>query len=51
MTLDNINKFLNKIAPLAGLNKKELELLESPEQVHQAELTLGSKKYSAYRVQ
>lgn len=51
MSLANINKFLEKIAPLAKLGEKELKLLKTPEKILEAELILGGKKYPAYRVQ
>jgi len=44
-------QFLNKIAPLAKLTKKELQLLSTPEHVWKAELSVFGKKYPAYRVQ
>jgi glutamate dehydrogenase/leucine dehydrogenase len=51
MSLENIKKFLDKIAPLAGLNEDELKLLETPENVLEANLEVNGKTYPAYRVQ
>jgi len=51
MTFATITEFLDKIAPLADLNAKELELLKTPNNVLQAELEVNGKKYPAYRVQ
>src|SRR3989338_2505131 len=51
MTLANIQQFLTKLAPLANLSKKDLQLLATPEHVWKAELEVSGKKYPAYRVQ
>lgn len=51
MTFSNVVAFLEKIAPLAGLSKKEIKQLQTPDRVLKAELIVGSKKYPAYRVQ
>src|SRR3989344_3430885 len=51
MTLANIQRFLTKLAPLANLSKKDLQLLATPEHVWKAELEVSGKKYPAYRVQ
>jgi glutamate dehydrogenase/leucine dehydrogenase len=51
MAIADIKKFLEKIAPLADLNEEELKLLETPENVLEAQLSVGDKKYPAYRVQ
>lgn len=51
MSFAEITKFLQKVAPLAGLNSTEVKHLSTPEHVHTAELTVEGKKYPAYRVQ
>ena len=51
MSLANINHFLDKIAPLAGLNKKELVILETPEHIWEAQLKVAGKTYPAFRIQ
>ena len=51
MTFADIKKFLTKIAPLAGLGARELELLETPQNILKADLEVSGKKYPAYRVQ
>ncbi|MEK6899769.1 MAG: Glu/Leu/Phe/Val dehydrogenase [Nanoarchaeota archaeon] len=51
MTFENVTKFLEKIAPLAGLTQKEITLLETPDRILKAELKVGNKTYPAYRVQ
>ncbi|MBI2112722.1 Glu/Leu/Phe/Val dehydrogenase [Candidatus Woesearchaeota archaeon] len=51
MSLANINHFLDKIAPLAGLNKKELAILETPEHIWEAQLEVAGKTYPAFRIQ
>ncbi|MDO8511159.1 MAG: Glu/Leu/Phe/Val dehydrogenase [Nanoarchaeota archaeon] len=51
MTFTNVVQFLEKIAPLANLSKKEVRLLQTPDKVLKAELTVNGKKYPAYRVQ
>ena len=42
---------LDTLAPLAKLTKKELLLLQKPEQVLQAKLKVKGKTYLAYRIQ
>ena len=51
MTFDKIKQFLEKIAPLAGVDENQLKILETPNQMLQAELDVNGKKYSAFRVQ
>jgi glutamate dehydrogenase/leucine dehydrogenase len=51
MTFDKIKQFLEKIAPLAGVDENQLKILETPNQILQAELDVNGKKYSAFRVQ
>jgi len=51
MTFSEVIRFLEKISPLAKLSKKEIALLETPDRILKAELTVNGKKYSAYRVQ
>src|SRR3989344_7669581 len=51
MSFTNIVHFLEKIAPLAGLSKKEIAALEKPNKILKAELTVNGKKYPAFRVQ
>ena len=51
MSFTSVVKFLEKIAPLANLTKKEIKLLQTPDKVLKAELTVNGKKYPAYRVQ
>lgn len=51
MTFEKVNSFLRKIAPLAGLGEKELEILFTPQNVLKAELEVSGKKYPAFRVQ
>lgn len=51
MTFTSVVQFLEKIAPLANLTKKEIKLLQTPDKVLKAELIVGGKKYPAYRVQ
>lgn len=51
MSFSEIIHFLEKIATLAGLSKKEIKALETPDKILKAELTVNGKKYPAYRVQ
>jgi len=51
MSFANVVHFLEKIAPLAKLSKKEMVLLQTPDRILRAELTVNGKKYPAYRVQ
>jgi len=51
MSFTSVVQFLEKIAPLANLTKKEIKLLQTPDNVFKAELTVNGKKYPAYRVQ
>ncbi len=51
MSFQKIIQFLEKIALLANLSEKEIQLLKNPDRVLKAELTVNGKKYSAYRVQ
>jgi glutamate dehydrogenase (NAD(P)+) len=51
MEYASIINFLEKIGKIANLNEAELELLKTPQHIHQAELEVSGKKYSAYRVQ
>ncbi len=44
-------EFLERIAPLAKLTAKEMELLSTPDHVWKAELIVSGKKYPAFRVQ
>ena len=51
MTFDKIKQFLDKIAPLAGVDENQLKVIATPNQILQAELEVSGKKYAAYRVQ
>lgn len=51
MSFIKVIQFLEKIAPLANLTWKEIALLQTPDKVLKAELTVSGKKYPAYRVQ
>ncbi len=51
MTFSNVVAFLEKIAPLANLSKKEIKVLQTPDRILKAELKVGNKSYPAYRVQ
>lgn len=51
MSFSEVKKFLEKIAPLAKLSKKEITALETPNKILKAELTVNGKKYPAFRVQ
>ena len=51
MSFTSVVKFLEKIAPLANLSDKEIKLLQTPNNILKAELTVNGKKYPAYRVQ
>lgn len=43
--------FLDQIAARGKFSPKEIEFLKKPDQILKAELTVGKKKYSAWRVQ
>lgn len=51
MLFTQVIQFLQKIAPLAKLTDKELQLLQTPDQILKADLTVNNKTYPAYRVQ
>lgn len=51
MTFEQINQFLNKIAPLANLTPNDIKVLTTPNNVLQAKLVVNGKTYPAYRVQ
>ena len=51
MTFDKIKQFLEKIAPLIGVDETQLKVLITPNQILRAELDVNGKKYPAYRVQ
>lgn len=51
MSFQEVIFFLDKIGEIAGLSKKELDLLKKPQKILQAEIEVSGKKYSAYRVQ
>ena len=51
MEYTSIINFLEKIGKIANFNEKELDLLKRPQFIHQAELEVSGKKYSAFRVQ
>ncbi len=51
MEFTTITTFLHKIATLANLNEKELELLSTPQHIRKAQLEVNGKTYPAYRVQ
>ena len=51
MTFASVVKFLEKIAPLANLTEKDIQLLQTPDNIFKAELMVNGKKYPAYRVQ
>ena len=51
MSFAKVIQFLEKIAPLANLSKKEVQLLQIPDKILKAELTADGKKYPSYRVQ
>jgi glutamate dehydrogenase/leucine dehydrogenase len=51
MSFSEVIQFLEKIAPLAGLSRKEIKALEIPNHVLKQELVVNGKKYPAYRVQ
>ena len=44
-------QFLDKVLPLMSLSEKEVAVLSSPEHVHHAKLSVGDKKFDAWRVQ
>ncbi|MBT3814736.1 Glu/Leu/Phe/Val dehydrogenase [Candidatus Woesearchaeota archaeon] len=51
MEYASIINFLEKIGKIANLDEAELELLKTPQHIHQAELEVSGKKYPAFRVQ
>jgi len=51
MTFEKVNSFLRKVAPLAGLGEKELDILSTPQNILKAEMEVSGKKYPAFRVQ
>ena len=51
MSFTHVIQFLEKIAPLANLSKKEVRLLETPDRILKSDLVVNGKKYPAYRVQ
>lgn len=48
---DGVLKNIDKIKLVMGLSDSEVELLKTPRRVHKANLSVGGKKYPAYRVQ
>lgn len=51
MTFEQINSFIEKIAPLAGLTAEQIKKLTTPNNILKAELQVNGKTYPAYRVQ
>src|SRR3989338_6292430 len=51
MAFKEVQAFLQKINSYIQLSPKELQLLQTPNQVLRQTLTVGGKKYLAYRVQ
>ena len=51
MKFSTITGFLDKIGQIKKLTAQELQLLKTPQKIHQAELEVSGKKYPAYRVQ
>ncbi len=51
MSLSNIKKLLDKISSLENLSEKEVELLNTPQNILKASLEVNGKNYPAYRVQ
>ena len=51
MTFEKIKQFLEKIAPLAGVDENQLKIIATPNKILEAELDVNGKKYPAYRVQ
>ncbi len=51
MTFAAITEFLQKIAPLAHLSKEQLQKLQTPDGVLEAQLKVSGKTYPAWRVQ
>jgi glutamate dehydrogenase/leucine dehydrogenase len=51
MAFEKIKPFVERIASLAGLNDKDIELILTPQQILRAQLKVGNKEYPAYRVQ
>lgn len=51
MTFAAITEFLQKIAPLAHLSQQQLQKLQTPDRVLEAQLKVSGKTYPAWRVQ
>ncbi len=51
MAFSAVTEFLKKIAPLADLSRKEIELLQKPDKILKTQLKISGKTYPAYRVQ
>lgn len=51
MSFHDVQQFLKKIAPLAKISDKELHLLQTPNNILKADLTVNNKTYPAYRIQ
>lgn len=51
MAFSTVTEFLKKIAPLAHLGEKEIELLQKPDNILKTQLKISGKTYPAYRVQ
>ncbi len=51
MAFSTVTEFLKKIAPLADLSGKEIELLQKPDKILKTQLKISGKTYPAYRVQ
>ncbi len=51
MKYTDIIHFLEKIGKIANLSEAELEILKTPQYIHEAELEVSEKRYMAYRVQ
>ena len=51
MTFEKIKLFLEKIAPLVGVDENQLTIIATPNKILEAELEVNGKKYPAYRVQ
>ncbi len=48
---DGVLKNIEKIKAVMNLNDQEVELLKTPQRIHQANIQAGGKSYPAYRVQ
>jgi len=51
MSFTQVKEFLEKIAPLIPLTTQELHLLQTPNHIHKANLTLNNKIYPSFRIQ